>query len=305
MQSMAPFDPAFAVLRALHTVGAIVLFGELLFARVVANRAETHDDASRGHVLATAWAVATLAWIAWLVIEAAAMAGVAYGQATPFVARVLADTGFGHVWLLRAALLLALGAWLLRSRAAPRVSTPGIVLAGLVLASIAWSGHANAHTGFDGVVAHLADVLHVLAAGAWIGSLRPLAASLRAPPSADDAVARTVARYGTLGVVSICALVASGVVNAAYSLHEPARLFDSDYGRLLLGKLGLFAVVLAIAALNRWSLTPAIRRAAQEPEAAATGRTRLRRSAWIEAMLGAGIIALAGALASAAPPMVV
>jgi copper resistance protein D len=290
MQSMAPFDPAFAVLRALHTVGAIVLFGELLFARVVANRAETHDDASRGHVLATAWAVATLAWIAWLVIEAAAMAGVAYGQATPFVARVLADTGFGHVWLLRAALLLALGAWLLRSRAAPRVSTPGIVLAGLVLASIAWSGHANAQTGFDGVVAHLADVLHVLAAGAWIGSLRPLAASLRAPPSADDAVARTVARYGTLGVVSICALVASGVVNAAYSLHEPARLFE---------------VVLAIAALNRWWLTPAIRRAAQEPEAAATGRTRLRRSAWIEAMLGAGIIALAGALASAAPPMVV
>ena len=301
MESMATFEPAFAVLRALHAGGAIVLFGELVFARAVLDRDAAHLDGWRVRMLAAAWLVATLAWVAWLMAETAAMAGVEWRETMPLVGRVLADTGFGHVWLVRAVLLIALGALLLRARRKGAPSLPSVILAGLVLASLAWAGHANAHVGVDGIVDHLAHALHVLAAGAWIGSLRPLAASLHASSRAEDEVARTVARYGSLGFACVALIVGTGVVIAAYTLGAPMRLVDSDYGHLLLVKLTLFAIVLAVAAANRWWLTPTIARA--ETSSAATARGRMRRLAWLEAALGLAIIALAGALGSAAPPM--
>jgi putative copper resistance protein D len=299
----APLELAFAVLRALHAGAAIVLFGELVFVRAVADRDGAPRDPWRARLLALAWIVAVLAWIAWLVVEAAAMAGTGWTEVAPLLGRVLADTGFGHMWLLRAALLLALGAWLLRSPLVHAASLVGLVLAGLALGTLAWAGHANAEVGLDGAIHHLADALHVLAAGAWIGSLRPLAATLHGASSAAADAARTVRRYGTLGLACVTVLIASGVVNAAYTLGTPARLADSAYGRLLATKLALFAVVLAVAAANRWWLTPAIVRTAPPTQAAITARSRLQRLAWLELALGVAIVALAGALGSAAPPM--
>jgi putative copper resistance protein D len=303
VEPMAPFDTAFAALRALHAGGTIVLFGELLFARAVLDRGIERRDAWPARVLGIAWVVATLAWVAWLVVEAAAMAGTAWSQALPLVGRVLADTSFGHLWLLRAVLLLALGAWLLRSRHAHEAPSTGPLLAGLVLATLAWAGHANAQGGLDGAVHHLADALHVLAAGAWIGSLRPLAASLDEASSVHPGVARTVHRYGRLGFACVAVLVGSGVVNAAYTLGAPARLVDSAYGHLLLAKLALFTVILAVAAANRWWLTPAIAGATAHAQSADTARGRMQRLAWLEGAIGLAIVALAGALGSAAPPM--
>jgi putative copper resistance protein D len=303
MEPMAQFDPAFAVLRALHAGGSIVLFGELVFARVVLGPGGGRHDHGRGPALAIASIVAVVSWIAWLALEAAAMGGVAWRDAIALVPRVLAETEFGRTWLVRAALLLALGAWLLRSRGTRHASMPGTVLAGLVLATLAWAGHANAQTGLDGALHHLADASHALAAGAWIGSLRPLAASLHGGSSFGDDDARTVARYGRLGLGCVAVLVASGVVNAAYTLGAPAHLLDSGYGRLLLAKLLLFATLLAVAAVNRWRLTPVIVDHRAAKHAISTARLRMQRLAWLEAGLGVAIVAIAGALGSAAPPM--
>jgi putative copper resistance protein D len=298
-----PFDLAFAALRALHAGGTIVLLGELLFVGAVLDRGTERCDAWRGRVLAIAWIVATLAWIAWLLVETAAMAGTAWAQALPLVGRVIADTDFGHLWLLRAALLLALGTWLLRWWPAREASSVATVLAGFLLATLAWAGHANAQVGVDGAVHHISDALHLLAAGAWIGSLRPLAASLHATSTAQEDAARTVRRYGRLGSACVAVLVASGVVNAAYTLGAPARLVDSDYGHLLVSKLVLFAAVLAVAAANRWWLTPAITGARPQAQSATVSSARMQRLAWLEVALGVAIVALAGALGSAAPPM--
>src|SRR5206468_673424 len=116
-----------------------------------------------------------------------------------------------------------------------------VACSGALLASVAWAGHANAQPGLDGAVHHVADAAHLLAAGAWVGGLPLFAARLRAATGASSLAltARCVRRYGDLAAICVGVIVASGAVNAAYTLRVPSLLFESGYGRLLLGKLAL------------------------------------------------------------------
>src|SRR4029079_14350401 len=83
---------------------------------------------------------------------------------------VLFETAFGPAWLVRiaasAALVLVAAAW-------PR-PWPLLLLATLLLASEGWIGH-----GAGGGIRHcVSQMLHLLAAGAWLGGLPPLPRTL-------------------------------------------------------------------------------------------------------------------------------
>src|SRR3546814_18992805 len=75
------------------------------------------------------------------------------------------------------------------------------------------------------------------------------------------------------------------------------RSLSSPYGQLLLAKLALFALMLALAAANRWRLTPALAAAAgddaesvdSDPDAALAA---MRRSLIIEASAALAILVL-------------
>ena len=45
------------------------------------------------------------------------------------------------------------------------------IAAAVALASLAWSGHGAASEGFRGTVHLVADIVHLLAAGVWVGPL--------------------------------------------------------------------------------------------------------------------------------------
>src|SRR5689334_6256260 len=101
--------------------------------------------------------------------------------------RLLGHSQFGTVWLVRHGFLLLLAALLLlrerENSAADRLAlrVEAGLLAGVGLAAAAWAGHAAAVEGV-GLPAALLDACHLLAAGAWLGALPPLAARL--PPAA-------------------------------------------------------------------------------------------------------------------------
>ena len=62
----------------------------------------------------------------------------------------------------------------------------GLAISACVLGSLAWAGHGGATPGRPGDLHLTADILHLLAAGAWVGSLVPLAlllSELRARPN--------------------------------------------------------------------------------------------------------------------------
>jgi len=286
---------ATAALRALHFAATVALFGELVFALAIA-RPDARALARLARVAAWALGIAAVSGVLWLAAQAQSMSGAPLSRET--LAAVLGETLFGRVAALRLALALALAAvvvLLRRSRpgGAPVLAAAALV-AGALLASIAWSGHAAAEAGADRVVHLSADVLHLLAAGAWVGALWPLAVAL----SRDSDAARAARRFSALGIACVATLVATGIANSWYTVGSVPAMIGTPYGRLLSAKLALFAAMLALAAVNRLRLAPRL-----EGGDDAAARARLRRNAAIEAALGLAVIGVVGALGVAVPAL--
>lgn len=237
---------------------------------------------------------------AGMVVLTANMHGVGLFSVEPAMLRtMLVDTAMGAAWLVRtlALLVAAIAAWNLARR--PRTATAILAVAGsAALATLAWSGHAGASEGATGTIHRLADILHLIAAAIWIGAIAAFLLLLRPardrPHSKNIALAaRSLDRFGRVGTICVLVITATGLVNAQIivGLENATRSIASTYGQLLLGKLALFASMLALAAANRWRLTPALKAASidGDPGAAATS---IRRSMGAEATAAGAILIL-------------
>ena len=169
----------------------------------------------------------------------------------------------------------------------PRAPAAGWAVLGLAGLSFAASGHAA--TAEPAWLMAPLVALHGAALVLWAGALPALAASLRRGPA-------EVLRFSGLAVPMVAALAASGGVLAWVQLGRPDALWSTGYGRLLLLKLALVALLLALAARNRVRLTPRLR--AGEPAAAPS----LRRAIRAEVVLVALVLALASGFRLAPPP---
>jgi copper transport protein len=168
--------------------------------------------------------------------------------------------------------------------------------AGAVLAatSFAWTGHAA--TAPPSLLARPAVALHTLAVAFWLGALWPLH---RATTRLTDAtLAGLLRRFSRRAALAVAVLLAAGTLLATLQLRAPNALWATDYGRLIVVKLGLVVLLLALAGYNKWRLTPAI--AAGEPMA----RQRLRASIRAELAAAALILLVTGALGQTTPPRV-
>ena len=298
-------NAAFVAARAVHFGATMLLFGELVFASfVAAGAAERGERATLDRHLrtVTGWALvaSVLSGIGWLVIEATNMAGTPIGPGFgATLAIVLGQTEFGHVVAGRAILIVAIAVSLVslaraKTDAATRRRTAAaLAFAALYLATLAGEGHAAAATGTVGIAHIGADAFHLLAAGGWLGALPPLVYCFGAWPS-HIALARLARRFSVLGVVCVGVLIASGIVNTLFLVGSFAALFGTPYGRVLIVKLAVFAAMLAIAATNRWRLTPQL----TSDDAAARS---LRRNATLEIAGGVVIVAIVGALGTMIP----
>ena len=303
-------EPILTAIRALHFAAVIVLFGEYVYAYAV-----SPDGRVRPRFVAvTAWslAIAVASAAAWLAIEAGHMSGEPIGTALAdgTLRIVLSSTLFGHTWLVRAVLaaILALSLPGMRSgngidgTHAQAAQAIGAACAALLLVSLSCTGHAAADAGANGMAHLCVDGVHLLAAGAWLGALVPLAALLRESSRGSvDRAAIAVRRFSLLGIACVGALVLSGLVNASFALHDLASFVTSRYGRELSLKLLLFGGIVALAAVNRVRLTP--RLDARDPMSVAAAQRALLRNAILEVVLGFAIVAIVGNLGITMPPM--
>ncbi len=176
-----------------------------------------------------------------------------------------------------------------------------------VLATLAWMGHAAATRGTDRYMHLGGDVVHLLAAGAWLGALPLLAmvlvrAAQRQSVEFDRVALITTRRFSGIGVTCVGALLATGTINAWYLVGTPAALIGTVYGQLLLTKLAFFAVMLALAVHNRLILTPRIQEAiSPKAEVARVAMRRITRNARVETTLGVAIVVIVGALGISVP----
>jgi putative copper resistance protein D len=300
--------------RAVHFAAIILAAGVVIFQFLVAEPAfrtaggNLHPPIG---ILRRRWtwmvwtslAVAAVSGAVWLLLLAADIYGAPVDQVwrSGGVWTVAAQTRFGQVWSLRFALGILLAAFM----AAPmeparrtRRSGIAILLAIGVLIGPAWTGHAGATPGAVGQFALASDALHLLAAGAWVGGLLPLAMLLdclrrRKEPGGAALTADAVRRFSLLGIVSVGLLLASGLINSWYEVGSIDNLIETSYGWLVIAKLALFAAMVAFAAVNRFHLTPRL--------AAAGAVGRLERNSLAEAALGFTAVLVVGFLGSMAP----
>lgn len=222
---------------------------------------------------------------------------------------VIGTMAFGKAALVRVA-CGAIAAVLLLAVRSPKFWTwIAIGAFGIVAtASFAWSGHGATSDGADFWVHLISDVLHAWAAAAWIGALFVFALLLHGRGQTPDELARThhaLSRFSIVGTIFVATLLASGLVNSWYLVgpHNAAALVSTPYGELLLLKLAAFAGMLALAAANRFKLTPRLEGHLLAGSAHPLTLRELRRSIAIETALGVTALALVSWFGTLEPPM--
>jgi putative copper resistance protein D len=247
---------------------------------------------------------ALLSALLWFWLEVASMSELSLKNALSTTAwgAILFETEFGRIWQLRLGLIAAAFVLVASALAQVKVRRALILVLWLVslvlLISLAWISHAAAATvrpfGVSG------DMLHLCAAGLWIGGLLPLATFLartRAPFSLGETVVRVVRRFSMLSLCCVSVLVVSGISNSWLLVGSLHALFTTPYGWLLLFKLALFAILIAIGARNRFLIKTMPLKAPDDRNVL----SQLRRNVICEAWLGFAVVAIVACLGVTPP----
>ena len=259
------------------------------------------DTALRAHCLRTAGYFAGLAAVASLVGFVLTVSDLT-ARPLPGALSWLTITevaAFGPGLLLLISAALAAAGFVLCLRAARRL-TNGLtgphqamaVLSTVVLATalIPWAlGGHTAQAGQD--IAASSLIVHVLAAGAWIGGLTIIVLFVR-----GELLTQVLPRFSTLALWCWISIGVSGVITGWLRIGQVSDLWTSGYGRLLLIKLLCLSVLGAFGAWHRRRLAAGLRtmRIGQ--------RGALLRVAAVEVLVMGATMGVATALSATAPP---
>ena len=319
---------AYGVTRWLVFAGLALLLGAAAFALAVWPGARSSKRARR--LLIGGWLAVVAGTVAGLFLYGPYAAGLGLGDVTQL--SLLGHTvgvRFGQVAIARLVLLvLALPVVYaatvppgrLGRRLARGAGPLGVVVAVALAATPGYAGHAV--TGRWVTLAVVADTLHVLAVSVWLGGLVLLVAVLL--PGRDVTRLRdALPRWSRLAAGCLAVIVASGTFQAWRQVGTLGALRSTDYGRLLIVKVILFAGMVVLASFSRdivFHLFPGSRLGVRQavpvvaggaddvapgddPNGSDEARTLrvLRRSVWVEIAVGAAVLVVTALLVNAPP----
>jgi len=181
------------------------------------------------------------------------------------------------------AAVLAMAAPVRLARALALVGLLGIGLALLL------SGHAG--TVEPRWLTRSAVFLHGVTVAFWIGALIPLVVAIRAGDR------NALMRFSRLIPIPLAVLIATGCLLMVVQLDRVDALWTTRYGLVLSGKLAVVAVLVGLAAANRYALVPRFAATGSAP----AGRP-LATSIRIELGLAVVILALVASWRFTPPP---
>ncbi len=243
--------------RAVLFGALALLIGGVVF--LVAVWPRGRDDRRAARVVWAGWIGVAVTTVLGIALEGVYAAGLPLTKVfDPTVFRDVLDTRYGKVALVRLALLVVafpLLRLLLRRRDDGQehpVRASWMVAAGLVGLGLAVTpglgGHAG--TGIQTGLAIPADMVHVAAMACWLGGLVVLCIAVLPKGDADELRA-VLPRYSALALGAIVALIVSGGYQAWRQVGSIDALKSTDYGRLLIAKLVVFAALIVAAAFSR------------------------------------------------------
>ena len=95
------------------------------------------------------------------------------------------------------------------------------------------------------------DLLHVIAAAVWIGGLFALAFVAPREGVSPEVVGAAARRFSNLALASVIVVALTGAARALAELSAVSQLWTTGYGRAILVKTGLFAVLLGLGSVSR------------------------------------------------------
>ncbi len=302
--------PVIAIRLALYVV-LMVLTGLTAFSLYALRR----DERSAGLIplktpaILLAVAGLLLSCLGMLVLVAAMMGTSLWATDTAVLRDIIQQSAIGTAWIVRIGALITAVIAALCLRRFPLPAGIMLVCTGAIaIITLVWTGHAGATEGVTGDWHRLSDALHMLAATTWIGALAGFCLLLRpgAGPQQISVAARALDQFALIGTISVVIIVATGMASGVIllGLPTPSALLSTLYGQLLLAKLALFALMLTLAAANRWRLTPALHHAqASGGNTMPVGPalTHLRRSLTFETGAALAILALVAWLGTLDP----
>ncbi len=248
---------------------------------VVTERAPAlRDSAKYGLVGAAAMLVATpLRALAQLL--ALADPGDAWG---PLLRTIITETSLGRALQLQliwaAAALMAFSV----ARLGPQRGWSASAITTLVLALVpALAGHAAAAA--QPIPAQVAVVMHVLGAGAWIGTLFHLWRIAR--KASDATLTKALGAFHDIALGGAAMLALSGAFHVWTILESPWQVVTTLWGRLLLAKLALLGGI-AWLGYKHWK--------GAELQLSTGGRSALRRSMQRELLFALAVLVVTGVL---------
>lgn len=267
-------DVLSAIVRALSFIAMLQAAGMAIFLALFGSPA--FHAASRIKFIAMMSAVAGMLFVSLhYVLEAARMAGELVGMLDPSLQRLVLSSSVSAMAGLRifglALILVALN--LRRGRLMLGALLGALLGASCIVTSFTLVGHtAQAlHARWLGALL----VVHLAVVAFWFGSLLPLILVDRL--ESREVSAAVVEQFSRVALWIVPILFLAGLILMIVLVDGVAGLF-TVYGFILLAKIGAFAVLMSLAALNRWRLGPALATQASASRA-------FQRAVWTEYVL--------------------
>lgn len=302
----APSIDQYMAIRWMEFVALLTVIGAIIFRfavlGVLLRQGEPTVDASdrarrlgQGGLFLLAFAA-----LSRMYAELAVMVGPGGRLDYPAVREMLTTTTWGHGWLVGAVgvVVAAIGLTLAGRRIGGGWTLAAIGSLGIVV-SPALTGHAIASPTRP-LLAVALDALHVLAASGWLGTLLLVilagipAILRRSEGSRGAGTVALVNAFNPVALTCVTVVILTGAASAWMRLESVDAIWHSAYGRVLVVKLILLVAALASGAYNWRGLTPRL--------GDVRSPRRLRRSASIELLVGAAILAVTAVLVATSPP---
>ncbi|MBB3655667.1 putative copper resistance protein D [Rhizobium sp. BK650] len=280
-------DTAFVLCRFVFDGAALFFWGSAAYLWLLVPEGLSGSIWARLRVArVAAVALITIATAALLPVRGAMLGnGWADGLDTGTTISMLTGTSIGTAWAWQAVFAVVLLAVTCMSSRRQMAATA--IVSALLLCGLALTGHAAMNDGWLRVFHQANDIVHVLAAGAWIGALAPVALVLsRLREHTAGAEAQTaLIRFSTAGHMAVALVILSGLANSLLVVGGPPLDWSVPYQRLLALKIGLVVLMVLMAVFNRYGLVPRIGRSRAAGKALATGTIA-------EIVIAAGVVAL-------------
>ncbi|TKZ15449.1 copper-binding protein [Shimia litoralis] len=230
-------------------------------------------------------ALALGASVVGFMLRGAALTGGADGMIDPEMLGLLWTTPVGDALICRiiGAAMIIWGEFI--SRVGKWVALVGGIVAFWSFTNI---GHVP-DLGQSGI--RLLLLLHLLGVAFWVGILGPLRNLSQQSEHLDNA-ALLGHRFGQVAAAIVPVLILAGILMAWLLLGDLETLGSTVYGQTLLAKVVLVGVVLALAAINKLRIVPAMQ------DGDATVAKRLVRSIEIETAVILAVLAATATLTS-------